>query len=217
MAADRTGEAMKNSEAGILGIVSHGDLDGFSVEHRARRLGTVRAPVKPPPPTRRIVRELVLIAAILGAIVLLGPFADVPNPEYPEASALADRLTTAYRAIWSGEASVEAAASAAGLAVFEFPAGDRTISVLTHTQPTAARTCYGLRFGGGDTTIAIKFTSSSSCVPLGEHSTIQAAGPWEDVAPNERLTSVWFVPVLIALASCVVVILADIGFRMIFR
>jgi hypothetical protein len=166
---------MNSSEAGDLGSVSHGGLDGFSVEHRARRLGTVRAPVKPRPPTRRIVRQLVLIAAILAAIVLVGPFADVPNPEYPEASALADRLTTAYRADRGGEATVEAA-SAGDLAVFEYPAGDRTISVLTHTEPTAAGACYGLRFGGGETTIAIKFTSSSSCVPFDEHSTIQAAG-----------------------------------------
>jgi hypothetical protein len=208
---------MKNSEVGFLGSVSHGDLDGFSVEHRARRVGAVRAPVKPPPPMRRIVRELVLIAAILGAIVLAGPFADVPNPEHPEANALADRLTSAYRAIWRGEASVEATASAEDLAVFEFPAGERSISVLTHTQPTAAGTCYGLRFGGGETTIAIKFTSSSGCVPFHEQSTIQAAGPWEDVLPTERLTTVWFVPVLIVLASCIVVIITDIGLKLIFR
>jgi hypothetical protein len=37
------------------------------------------------------------------------------------------------------------------------------------------------------------------------------------VLPTERLTAVWFVPVLIALASCVVVIITDIGFKLIFR
>lgn len=60
-------------------------------------------------------------------------------------------------------------------------------------------------------------TSSSSCVPFDEHSTIQAAGRWEDVLPTERLTAVWFVPVLIAPASCVVVIITDTGFKLIFR
>ena len=65
------------------------DLGQFSVEHRARRLGIRKAPEKPPLPRRLIVRVLVLLAGVVVMVLLLVPFGDVPNTDYPEAQAQA--------------------------------------------------------------------------------------------------------------------------------
>ena len=91
------------------------DLGQFSVEHRTRRLGTHGAPSQPPPPKRLIVRDLVLLGGVLVAALLLVPFSDVPNPDYPEARSQADHLDAAYRSVWGGDVSIEDAAGAEGL------------------------------------------------------------------------------------------------------
>lgn len=192
------------------------DLQPLSFEHQLRRLGTRSTPPKPPPPKRRITRDLVLTGILVAVMVLLVPFSDVATPDYPEARAQADRLSSAYRSISSGEASIEAAASAEGLLVYEFPVGERTVSVLTHAQPTAAGTCYGLRVGGGLATLAVEFAPTDGCVPQGR-SAFRVAGLWEDVLPNERMTTVWFVPALIVLGSCVIVLATDIVLKLLFK
>jgi len=86
----------------------------------------------------------VLIGGVAVAMLLAVPFADVPNPDYPEASAIAEHLNAACRSVWSGGVSIEVAASAEYLIVCQYPA-EGTVSVLTHAQPTAAGTCYGMR------------------------------------------------------------------------
>jgi hypothetical protein len=177
------------------------DLSQFSVEHLARRLGTRSAPPKPPPPKRRFVRDLVLIGALIAVALLLIPFADVPNAEYPEARALADRFDAIYASVWRGDTSLEAAAEADGLRVYQFPFDERTISVLTDPQPTAHGTCYGLRTGGGQATVAVKFVPTNGCVPQGR-SAFEKVGSWSDVLPSERLTTVWFIPALVVLIGC---------------
>jgi len=149
-------------------------------------------------------------------MLLLVPFADVATAEYPEARALADRLNAAYQSVWQGDASLEAAAIADGLRVYEFPVEDRTISVLTHPQPTADGTCYGLRTGGGLATDAVRFAPTDGCVPLGR-SAFESVGAWGDVLPSERMTTVWFVPALLVLIGCVLALTTNIVVKLLSK
>jgi hypothetical protein len=192
------------------------DLSQFSFEHRVRRLGARGAPPKPPPPKRRFARDLVLIGGVIVVMLLLVPFADVATAEYPEAQALADRLNAAYQSVWRGDASLEAAAIADGLVVYEFPVEGRTISVLTHSQPTADGTCYGLRTGGGFATVAVRFAPTDGCVPLGR-SAFESVGGWGDVLPSERMTTVWFIPALIVLTGCALALMTNIVVKLLSR
>jgi len=192
------------------------DLGQFSVEHRVRRLGTHKAPEPPPRPKRLIVRDLVLLGGVLLVALLLVPFGDVPNADYPEARALADRVDAAYRSVWGGDVSIEAAATAEGLLVYDFPAGEGTISVITHDQPTAAGTCYGLRLGGGFGSEAVRFLPTEGCVPQSRWA-FDAVGGWDDVLGTERETSVWFVPALILLVGLGVALVTDITIKLLPR
>jgi hypothetical protein len=192
------------------------DLGRFSIEHRVRRLGIHKAPEAPPPPRRPIVRDLVLLCGVLVAALLLVPFSDVPNADYPEARTQADRLDSAYRSVWSGEVSIEAAADDVDLLVYEFPAGDQTVSVLTHAQPTAAGMCYGLRLGGVFGSEAVRFLPSDGCVPKSRWA-FEATGGWEDVLGTERETAVWFVPVLIVLVGLGIALTTDITLKLLPR
>ena len=189
----------------------------FSVEHRVRRLATHAASVKPPRPRRRrIVRDLVLLGGVVAALLLLGPFADVPNPDYPEASAIAERLNAAYRSVWSGGVSIEAAASAEDLVVYQYPAGEGTVSVLTHAQPTAAGTCYGMRMGDGLATLVVEFAPTDGCVPQGR-SAFRMTGLWGEMLPSERMTTVWFIPALVVLVGCVLALMTSIVVELLRR
>ena len=165
---------------------------------------------------RPIVRDLVLLGGVLVAALLLVPFGNPPNADYPEARTQADRLDSAYRSVWTGEASIEAAADDTGLLVYEFPVGDQTVSVLTHAQPTAAGMCYGLRLGGVFGSQAVRFLPSDGCVPQGRWA-FQAAGGWEDVLGTERETAVWFVPVLIVLVGLGIALTTDITLKLLPR
>ena len=202
---------------GDMSDSSHNDDPGhFSVEHRVRRLGIHKAPETPSPPRRLIARDLVLLGGVVVAALLLVPFGDVPNPDYPEARAQADGLDAAYRSVWSSETSVADAADDEGLLVFEFPAGDQTITVLTHAQPTAAGMCYGLRLGGGFGTDAVRFLPSDGCVPQGRWA-FDETGGWDDVLGTERVTSVWFVPALIVLVGIGVALTTNIILKLLPR
>ena len=192
------------------------DLGQFSVEHRARRLGIRKAPEKPPVPRRRIVRDLVLLCGVVVVALLLVPFGDVPNNNYPEARAQADRLSAAYRSVGTGDTALEDAAEGAGLLTYEFPTEDRTVVVLTHAQPTEAGLCYGLRLGGGFGSEAVRFRSTDGCVPQSRWA-FDEIGSWEDVIGTERLTSVWFVPAMIVLVGIGVALTTDIVLKLLPR
>ena len=192
------------------------DLKSFSFEHRVRRLSARNPPAKPAPPKHRFRRELVLLGFVIAMTLLLAPFADVPTPDYPEAQAQADVLNAAYRSVWSGDATVEAAAVAHGLSVHELPAGERATSVLTYPQPAAGGTCYGLRTGGGLATVAVKFAQTDGCVPS-QRTAFQEVGLWEDVLPSERMTTVWFVPALVILASSAIVLSTGIILKLLLQ
>ncbi len=97
------------------------DVGQFSAEHSARRLAARRRTPKRPAEKRPILRQVVLLAVVVGVALLLMPFADFANTEYPEATALRQRLSAAYESAWSGDASIEEAADAYDLGVVEFP------------------------------------------------------------------------------------------------
>ena len=193
-----------------------GDLKPLSVEHRARSLAGRSARAKPPPEKRRFRRDLVLLGAVITVVLLLAPFADVPTPDYPEARAQADTLDAAYRSIWRNDRSVEAAASAYGLNACEFPVGQRAVWVMTHPQPTAGGTCYGLRTGGGMATVAVKFVPIDGCEPQ-QGTVFEGAGLWEDVLPSQRMTTVWFVPAVVILASCAIALSTGIILKLLLQ
>lgn len=161
-------------------------------------------------------RDLLFLGGLLAVGLLLIPFGDVPNTAYPEARAIADRLDNAYGLVWGGDVSIETAAVTENLIVYAFPVGDRTISVLTHAQPTAAGTCYGLRLGGGFGTEAVRFLPHDGCVPQG-HYAFEAVGSWEDVLGTERMTTVWFVPALIFLFGIGIALTTSIVLKLLPR
>jgi hypothetical protein len=192
------------------------DLDGLSFEHRVRRVAARNAPPKPPPPKRGIARDLVLIGGIVAAVILLAPFGDVANPDFAEAGSQVERLDAAYQAVWSGDASIEAAAAAEGLRVHDYPLGERTVSIMVHPEPTAAGTCYGLRMGGGLSTGAVRFAATDDCTPQALAS-FEAIGTWSEILPNQRVTTVWFVPALVALIAGAVILATNIVLKLLFR
>lgn len=209
---------MKGVGSGLVGDqFPENDSSQFSAEHLARRLGARSAPVKPPRSKRhRIVRDLALIGGIVAMLVLLRPFADVPNPEYPEASAIAERLNAAYRSAWSGGVSLEAAASAESLVVYRYPSDAGAVSLVTHAHPTEADTCYGMRMGDGFSPLVVEFAPTDGCVPQGK-SVFREAGLWGDVLPSERITTVWFIPALIGLVGLMVALTTNIVVELVRR
>lgn len=200
-----TGDAARTTNAGQ-----------FSAEHSARRLAARRQTPKQPVEKRPILRQAVLLALVVGVALVLMPFADFANTEYPEATVLRQRLSAAYESAWSGDASIEQAAAAYDLRVVEFPRGDRPVSVLFHPEPTDAGTCYGLRIGGGIATVLVRFAATDGCVPQG-HSSFESAGSPSDVLPPERITRVWFVPAMIALLGTALAISTEIVLKLLSR
>ena len=172
-------------------------LSHNSVEHRARLLANHNRAAEPLPPKPRIVRELVLLVVTVAVGLLLWPYREVATADYPEAQALADRLRAAYEPVWRGDVSPDDFAVPDGLRLFEFTIEERTVSVLTHPQPTAEDTCYGLRTGGGVT--AVQFAATEGCVPQGPWA-FESSGTWGEVLPNRRETPLWFVPAIGLLA-----------------
>lgn len=191
---------------GRMGDSSHpDDLSRLSTEHRVRRLVGSGASPKSPSSKRRFVRDLVLIGAVVVLTVLIVPFADVENPDFAEAQAHAAGLQASFERVWRGDASLESAAAAEGLRVYEYRLGERTVSVAVHPEPTAAGICYGMRTGGGLVTSAVRFVATYDCVSP-PRSSFQVVGTWGEVLPSERVTPGWFVPGLITLIACVVVL-----------
>lgn len=190
------------------GMTSRDDSD-FSVEHRVRRLKTADLPSKAPVRRRRIIRDLVMLGCVVVAFLVIRPFADVKNPDYPEAQTLADQMSSVYRSFLTDETSVTAAAASVGLTLYEQPVDGRSTSIVTHQLPTEAGTCYGLRFGGGLATVAMEFAPTDGCIPTGPAVTART-GLWSDVLPSERLTTAWFIPMVVLLSGCALVLTTDI-------
>lgn len=192
------------------------DSNQYSAEHHARRLAARKTAQETPPPRRRFGRELLLIGVIIGLAIFVESQADVPNPEHPEAQAIADRLYPVFASVWRGDSSLKIAADAADLSVYEFEADGRTVSILTHSGPTAEGLCYGVRMGGGLAYAVVSFTSTDGCVPE-DLSSFAAVSWWEDVFPPERITPWWFFPALVVLAGAALRIGTSIVLKLIHR
>ncbi len=197
-------------------MASRDDLSDFSLEHRVRRLKAADPPSKGPVRRRRIIRDVVILGCVVVAFLVIRPFADVKNPDYPEAQALADQMTSLYRSFLNDETSVTATAASMGLIVFEQPVDGISTSIVTHQRPTEAGTCYGLRFGGGLATVAMEFAPTEGCIPTGPAVTART-GLWSDVLPSERLTTAWFIPMVVLLCGCALVLTTDIVLATQFR
>lgn len=191
-------------------------MSHFMSAHWPRRPAARNDARKPRQLNRRFGRHLLLLGAIIVVALLLAPFADVATPDYPEARAQADRLDAAYQSVWRGDASPEAAATEHGLSVYELPVGDRMTSLMTHAEPTAGGTCYGMRMGDGLATVAVKFAPTDGCGPH-RGTAFRATGSWEDVLPSERMTAVWFVPALFVLISGAIILTTDIVLKLLSR
>ncbi len=194
----------------------HDDLSQYSVEHRARMLRDRSASAEAPPPKQRVVRELVLIGITIVVTLLLWPYREVATADYPEAQALADRLLATYEPVWRGDISPDDLSVPDGLRLFEFPIEERTVSVLTHTQPTAENTCYALRTGGGFITTAVRFAPTEGCVAQGPWA-FESSGTWNEVLPNARETPLWFVPAVGLLAFGALSGASSIAMKRMFR
>ena len=138
-------------DSGSEGLPIPGDGDRrFSVEHRLR---SSARPAPPAPPLRpwyrgRIGRDVSIVVLIAAVALVVIPSADVPNSDYPEARAVADRLDSAWRSIGDGADAGETA-TAAGLVVATFEVAGRTVIVLSDSRPTTTGVCYAFRFGQG--------------------------------------------------------------------
>jgi hypothetical protein len=145
---------------------------------------------------RRILRDALIIIVLGFSAVALVPFADVANPDYPEARDIADRITAVWQAITRDGAVPEEAATAAHLRVFTYE-DDRPRTVLTHPEPTSKGICYALRFGPGILTMAgTLLQPDAGCTPQAP-GRLDRSGAWSDVLPSERLTMWWFLPLMI--------------------
>lgn len=197
-------------------VSSNDDLSHFSVEHRVHRLKTADLPSKAPAMRRRVIRDLVLLGCVVVAFFAIRAFADVENPDYPEAQVLADQMTSVYRSFLNDENTVTAAAASEGLILFDQPVDGIRTMIVTHERPTRAGTCYGLRFGGGLATVAMEFAPSGGCIPTGRAVTART-GLWGDVLPSERLTTAWFIPMIVVLCGCALALTTDIVLATQFR
>lgn len=188
----------------------------FSAEHRLRRASQREAPPQRPVYRKRIVRD-VLIMIALGLLALaLVPFADVANPDYPEARDISDRITVAWEAIIHSGAVPEEAAAAAGLRVFTYEE-DQPRTVLTHPEPTSTGICYALRFGPGILTMAgTLLEPAAGCTPQAP-GRFNRSGAWSDVLPSERLTMWWFLPLMILIGGSVLYAGTDIVIKLIAK
>ena len=143
-------------------------------------------------------------------------FGDIANRDFPEAQARAASLQAAFELVWRGDASLGSAAIAKDLRAYEYPLGERTISVMVHPEPTAAGTCYGVRTGGGLDTVSVRFTATDDCVSEGR-SSFEAVGTWSAVLPSQRVTSEWFVPALVTLIACALALTTNIVLKLQLR
>lgn len=168
---------------------------GLSPEHLARRLKARSAQIPERRPRPPVWKEVALLVVVAAALIAAWPFSEVDTLDYPEARANADRLRAVMEPVWSGDVSIEDVEVPPGLEMYAFGFQGSTAWVLTHEEPTTAGTCYGLRTGGGLVTAAVRFAPTDGCIPP-DRVSFEASGAWDDVLPRQRVTPVWFVPIV---------------------
>lgn len=145
------------------------------------------------------------------ATAAIQPFADVSNPDYPEAADIADRLESAWRSVVRAGAEPEEAATTEGLRVYFFELDDgRVRTVYTHSDPTEAGHCYVIRHGPNIATEAgILQEPGPGCTPQ-PPGLVAESGSWQEILPSERMTTKWYIPVMILLSAIALYAITDI-------
>lgn len=193
------------------------DLSNLSMEQRVRRLRALNLPPTSTGRKPRILWELAIIAISMLALGLLWPFSKVATADYPGARQLADHLEAVLEPVWRGESSMEDLALSTDLALYQFTDDGRTTSILTHVQPTAFGTCYGVRIGGGLVTASIRFTPTvDTCVPQGQ-TAYDESGAWSEVLPPQWRTEMWFVPAVAVFGGAALASASRIAVKLMFK
>lgn len=198
--------------------MAHGAQDSHherpSAEQVARRASARAGLIADGAARRRPLKQRLILDGVLAAVVvaitaLVVPFADIANPTYAEGRSIANRLDTAYAGVWRDGSAATLVATDAGLHLEQYSTDGGTVSVMTVPEPSdTSGFCYGLRFGGGGPTDAVRFRATEGCVPLGR-SAFETVGTWSDVLGTERVTSAWFVPALVVLVGALIAVLTD--------
>lgn len=182
-----------------------------SPEHRARRAARLRQQVARPRPwsKKRLVIDLVVLVAAVALGLAVAGSADIPNPAYPEPREIADRIHDAWLRVVVDDVGADEAAEQARLRAYTYDTPDRTITVITHPEPTAAGTCYAVRFGPGiGERVGVLDEPTDGCTPR-PPGVLARSGTWHDVLPSERITPVWFIPLVVLLSAVGVAALVD--------
>lgn len=214
---------MRFDDASLAGsspprLQAFGDDDlRLSLEHRLRRASGSTSVPAAAVLRKRVWRDVLIVvfAVALGFVAV--PFADVANPDHPEAQAIADRLDSAWRSIVRDGVAPQEAASAAGLAVFTFDVDERPRIVLTQSEPTAAGVCYAIRFGPGILTAAGTLAApSDGCTPQSP-GRFDQGNSWAEVLPSERITTWWFLPLMALACAGVLYAATDLAIAAMIR
>lgn len=181
---------------------SDGHPDQFSPEHRLRRLQSPRVAAPSRSKRPRIGWELAVIGLAVAVAIVLWPHRREATADFPEAKVLADQIQVLVDPVWRGEVAFEDIATPADLRIYEVDVGGRSAWLVTHAQPTAHGTCYGLRSGGGLVSAAVRFAPTDGCLPQA-NTVYETSGSWDEVLPRQWATPLWFVPGVGLLAAAV--------------
>lgn len=190
------------------------DVPGFSPEHHLRRstAGSRHSESESglPGQRRRIVRDLLILVFTVSVGAAIQPFADVPNPEYPEAQGIADRLNSVWRAVADDGIDPVEAAATEDLDVYFFEVNERVRTVFTHPEPTEVGHCYAVRRGPlVGTEAGILEDPNPECTPQ-QPGLFSVSGSWDEILPSERMTTKWYIPIMILLSAVALYAATDI-------
>jgi hypothetical protein len=172
---------MKNDTGTNDGPISYGE--GFEPPRRTWE-----------PWQRSIIRDVVIIGAVVVFGWALSLYAEQPNPDF----ALVLGLEEVFKTTLDGVAAEEAVAGNPQARLYSVERNGEPMHFLTHEQPVARGTCYGLRWQEGDLEPAAgRFFSDGSCVPR-VSGTFATGFP---ALPSESATAWWFTPALMVLIA----------------
>jgi len=143
---------------------------------------------------RSIVRDVVIIVAVVAFGWALSLYADQPNPDF----VLVVGLEDVYEETLAGVPAEQAAAANPQARLYSVEREGESMFFLTHELPVGRGTCYGLRWREGDLQSAAgRFFAADSCAP-GVSGAFAIGFP---ALPSETATAWWFVPVMFVLIT----------------
>lgn len=173
--------AMEDDTGSVNGAISYGE--GFEPPRRSLEAWQ-----------RAIVRDVVIIVAVVAFGWALSLYADQPNPDF----VLVVGLEDVYRETLAGVPAEQAAAADPQARLHSVEREGLSMHFLTHEQPVGRGTCYGLRWREGDPQpTAGRFFADNSCVPSASGA---FAGGFPSL-PDERATAWWFTPLTMVLTA----------------